>query len=142
MAGYTILLVVLTIFGIKTVQYFSDILSGGNEKFDRGIIFSIGIAKLVFVAALWYGLSFMVKNYRVNSHLAVVNRHRTAVASTLEDFIAIEKQQTNPRLSEMLQNATKAMFKHSPVGFITKSEKESENPLLEIINKIANPKSD
>jgi hypothetical protein len=91
-----------------------------------------GTAKLIFFLSLWYGLSFFIRNYNVNSHLAAVNRHRSAVAGTLEDFLA-----ASPRQQEMLKNATEAMFKHAPVGFITRAEKESGNPIFEIINKIA-----
>ncbi len=91
-----------------------------------------GIAKIVLLSAVWYGLSFVTRNYNVNSHLAAVNRHRAAVASTLEDFMA-----SNPeRQADMLKNATEAMFKNSAVGFVTKSEKEMGNPVFEIVNKI------
>ena len=90
----------------------------------------------MIIAALWYRLSFIVKNYNVNSHLAAVNRHRAAVARTLEDFIVAEQQQENPRLSEILQNATEAMFKHAPIGFVSKTEKESSAPVLQIVNDL------
>lgn len=94
-----------------------------------------GIAKLVLISALWYGLSLIIKNYNVNSHLAAVNRHRAAVARTLDDFLA-----SNPeRQNEMLRNATEAMFKHAPIGFVSKTEKESgNNPVLQIVNDIVN----
>ena len=96
-----------------------------------------GFAKFIILAALWYGLSFLIRNYNVNSHLSAVNRHRTAVAMTLDDFLI-----SNPeRQSEMLKNATDAMFKHAPIGFIVKAEKDSGNPILEIVNKIIGNKS-
>ena len=107
-----------------------------HELVDRGVVWGAIISKLVIVAAFWYGLSFVIKNYNVNSHLASVNRHRATVARTLEDFIAVEQQQETPRLSEILQNATEAMFKNAPIGFISKAEKETGNPVLQIINEI------
>ena len=94
------------------------------------------VARLVILAALWYGLYFIIRNYNINSHLASVNRHRTAVASTLEDFISVEQEQDKPRLSEVLQNATDAMFKNVPVGYVSKTEKEASNPVLQIINDL------
>ena len=97
-----------------------------------------GTSKLAFFAVLWYAVSFFVRNYNVSSHLAAVNRHRAAVASTLEDFLT----SSPARQAEMLRNATEAMFKHAPIGFITKAEKDSGNPLFEIVNKIINPKSE
>lgn len=96
----------------------------------------LGVTKIIFLSALWYGLSFATRNYNINSHLASVNRHRAAVARTLEDFF-----ESNPEEKlEMLKNATEAMFKHAPVGFVTKAEKDTGNPLFEIVNKIINPK--
>lgn len=97
-----------------------------------GISWQSAGSKLVFFAALWYGLSFLIRNYNVNSHLAAVNRHRAAVAMTLEDFLATNSE----RQAEMLKNATEAMFKNSPVGYITKAEKDSGNPILEVVNKV------
>lgn len=92
--------------------------------------------KILLLAALWYGLSFIIKNYNVASQLTAVNRHRAAVAKTLEDFIAVEQQQQYPRLSEVLKSATESMFKHTPVGFVSKNEKENNSPVLQIINDI------
>lgn len=103
---------------------------------NPSVIWSAIVSKLVILAALWYGLSFVIKNYNVNSHLSAVNRHRAAVARTLEDFIAIEQQQEKPRLSEMLQNATDAMFKNAPIGYVSKTEKETSNPVLQIVNDL------
>ena len=100
------------------------------------ISLQLGIAKIIFLSALWYGLSFATRNYNINSHLAAVNKHRAAVARTLEDFLESNPEKT----SEMLKNSTTAMFKHIPVGFVTKAVKDSGNPLLEIVNKIINPK--
>ena len=102
----------------------------------------IGLAKLVFISALWYGLSFLIKNYNVNSHLMAVNRHRAAVARTLEDFLAVNPE----RQTDMLKNATEAMFKNAPIGYIRKAEKDSSGSILEIINNLpgipGSPKSD
>jgi len=119
---------IIAIIVIFAIIYFSI----GWEK----ISLQLGITKIIFLSVIWYGLSFTTRNYNVNSHLAAVNGHRAAVARTLEDFL-----KSNPeRKSEMLKNATEAMFKHVPVGFVTKSEKDSGNPLFEIVNKIINPK--
>jgi hypothetical protein len=91
-----------------------------------------GVAKLVFVATLWYGLSFLIRNYNINSHLAAVNRHRAAVARTLEDFIASSPEDK----TGVINSATDAMFKHTPIGFVSKTEKETGSPIYEIINNI------
>jgi hypothetical protein len=96
-----------------------------------------GIPKLVLAGALWYGLSFIIRNFNINSHLAAVNRHRAAVAETLEDFLA-----TNPTATgEMLRNATEAMFRHTLVGYVSKSDSSSSNPMYEIVNTVMGSKA-
>lgn len=100
-------------------------------------LWQLGAAKLALIGMLWYVVSLVIHNYNVNSHLSAVNRHRAAVARTLEDFLALEIEGQ----SDMLKHGTDAMFKHAPIGFIRKSEKESANPLLEIINNIPGMKS-
>lgn len=123
---YIYVLFIVLVFSIAV--YYSLIKDGGWTS----LTWQEGVGKLAIFALLWYSLSFVVKNYNVNSHLAAINRHRAAVAGTLEDFLISGASATG----EMLQNGTEAMFKHSPVGFITKAEKENSNPLLEIVNKI------
>lgn len=108
---------------------------------EASLTWQSGGAKLVLIAALWYGLSFLIRNYNVNSHLAAVNRHRAAVARTLDDFIAVEQQQEKPRMEEMLRNATEAMFKHAPIGFISRAEKDNSSPVYEVINNIIGSRS-
>ena len=119
-SGYLFVVCILIIF---VVLYLTKTVSFSIEA---------GVAKLVLAAALWYGLSFIVKNYNVNSHLAAVNRHRAAIARTLEDFLASNPQQK----AAMLRNATEAMFKNAPIGFISKAEKENTNPVLQIVNDL------
>jgi hypothetical protein len=138
--GYAVVVGILAWLGMIASSHIDQLITlsvsadGVGATLNSSVIWSAVISKLVIVAALWYGLSFVIKNYNVNSHLAAVNRHRAAVARTLEDFIAVEQQQEKPRLAEMLQNATEAMFKHAPIGFVSKTEKESGNPVLQIIN--------
>lgn len=139
--GYIAVLVVLVIFGTVAVLYLNNLFSTANGQWNLGIVWSVGVAKLIIIAAFWYGLSFIIKNYNVNSHLAAVNRHRAAVARTLEDFMAVEQQQEKPRLAEILQNATDAMFKLAPIGFVSKTEKENGQPILQIVNDLVGLKN-
>lgn len=94
-------------------------------------IFTIeyGVVKLALLAVLSYGVGFTSKNYNVNSHLAAVNKHRSNVAQTLDDFFA-----TNPeRKSHMLQEGTRAMFRHVPIGYIRREEQRDNGPFDAII---------
>jgi len=141
--GYIIVLGVLVSLGIATATYMDKIFavsktasSTASIITDANGIWGAIISKLVLFAALWYGLSFAIKNFNVNSHLSAVNRHRAVAAKTLEDFIAVEEQQEHPRLSEVLQNASEAMFKNIPIGYVSKTEKESGNPVFQIVNDL------
>lgn len=124
--GYGIILVFIVIF---TLLYACNVLT---------LTWQTGLPKVILAGALWYGLSFIIRNYNVNSHLAAVNRHRAAVAETLDDFLA-----SNPEASgEMLRNATDAMFKHTLIGFVSKNDgPSSNNPMYEIINNVLGPKT-
>lgn len=133
--GYIVVVGVLIWLGIMTASYVTQIVTLPNTV-DTSAIWSAVVSKLVILAALWYGLSFIIKNYNVNSHLSAVNRHRAAVARTLEDFIAVEQRQENPNISGILQNATDAMFKNMPIGFVSKTEKDASNPVLQIVNDL------
>lgn len=133
--GYLLVIACLILLGFITAHYVNEIITS-PVSVDIRVVWSAIISKLVILAALWYGLSFIIKNYNVNSQLVAVNRHRAAVARTLEDFIAVEQQQENPRLSEVLKNATEAMFKHAPIGFVSKTEKESSSPILQVVNDL------
>ncbi len=92
--------------------------------------------KIVLLSVLSYGVAFTSKNYNIQSNLASINQHRTNVAQTLEDFLL-----TNPeRKTEMLKQATEAMFKHLPVGYLAKNEAKENGPLLETINNFVRSK--
>jgi len=141
--GYTIVLVVLVSLGVATAAYMDKIFAVSKTASSTAAIFTGNngiwgaiISKLVLFAALWYGLSFIIKNFNVNSHLAAINRHRAVAARTLEDFIAVEQQQEKPRLSEVLQNASEAMFENMPIGYVSKTEKENGNPVFQIVNDL------
>lgn len=126
--GYTAIILVIVGFA----AYYTFVSDWNN------ITWQSALGKIIFFAALWYGLAFIIRNYSVNSHLAAINRHRAAVASTLEDFLGSYPSATG----EMLQNATQAMFKNAPIGFISKTEKDSGGPVFEIINKIIGTKTE
>lgn len=123
--------IVLATIGTFAVLYIRDLQT--STQINTTVWVSSGIAKLFFAVALWYGMQFIIRNYNVNSHLTAVNRHRAAVASTLEDFMA----STPTATGEMLENGTNAMFKHITIGFISKNDGTTNNPVTEIINTVA-----
>lgn len=78
------------------------------------------VIKVAVVALLSYGIVFASKNFRVNSNLAVINRHRRTVAQTLEDFL-----DTNPgpeTQSQIIKDGVNAMFQHINNGYLSHRE--------------------
>jgi len=109
-----------------------------NGFFNRQYV----VLKVAIVAILTYGIAFCSKNYRVNSNLAVINRHRRSVAQTIEDFL-----DTNPRQEiqdQIIKEGVIAMFQHIGTGYLSHKESSSDgNPATELItNIIKNVSSD
>lgn len=93
-----------------------------------------GIVKLALISLLYYGMYFSSRNYNVSSNLAAVNKHRKNVAQTLEDFLA-----TNPdgeTRSQMIRQGTEAMFKHLPIGYLRKDDRENNASVTKIFTSI------
>jgi len=122
----------ITLAFIGTIDILIAYLYFVEQEKYKNSLWQLGVAKLALIGMIWYVVSLIVHNYNVNSHLSAVNRHRAAVAQTLKDFMAANPE----RQSDMLKYGTEAMFKHAPIGFIRKAEKEPSNPLMEIINNI------
>lgn len=122
------------IIGVNFIFYFSFfVLNKIGKSFPPREIFTIeyGVVKLALLAVLSYGVGFASKNYNVNSHLAAINKHRSNVAQTLDDFLVTKPD----RKSEMLRQGTEAMFKHISIGYIRREEQKDSGPIYEIINK-------
>lgn len=134
---YYLLIVVIAVNFIAYLSFFF-LYKFGEITISPREIFTIeyGLIKLAIVATLSYGLSFASKNYTANAHLSAVNKHRRNVAQTLEDFLATDPD----RKEEMLKQATEAMFKHAPIGFIKHLDQKEIGPIEMIINRIINNK--
>ncbi|RMF97967.1 MAG: hypothetical protein D6734_01045 [Candidatus Schekmanbacteria bacterium] len=127
--------VLICIIGLNFLAYLSLFIldKGWNIGLPPREIFTVeyGLVKLALLAVISYGIGFASKNYNVNSHLSAINKHRRNVAQTLEDFLA-----TNPdRKTEMLRQATEAMFRHVSIGYIRREKQKDNGPIYEIINK-------
>lgn len=89
--------------------------------------------KVALVALLSYGLAFASKNYRINSGLAFINRHRKSVAQTIEDYLG-----TNPPREiqdQLIKEGVKAMFEHIHSAYSSKEQGDG-SPATEVITNI------
>ena len=123
---FIIVLNLLAYFFIFFAHRFGYIALSTKEIFTIEYL----IIKIALISVLSYGIAFASKNYNIQSNLSTVNQHRRNVAQTLEDFFSTKPD----RKSEMLKEGTEAMFKHLPVGYLSKNETKENGPLLETIN--------
>lgn len=128
--------VLLVIIALNVIGYFG--LFFGN-KINPNIIkprelftLEYGIAKLALLSILSYGVSFSSRNFNVNSNLNALNKHRKNVSETLNDFL--ESNPEKEDRSKIVENATDAMFKHQPIGYLPKIESKDDGPIGNILN--------
>lgn len=130
---FTILLIVilLNIFGYLTL-FFRHILYSGNIRPSEFFTLEYGLVKLALLSILSYGVSFSSRNFNVNSNLGALNKHRKNVAETLNDFL--ESNPEKEDRSKIVENATNAMFKHQPIGYLPKIESRDDGPIGNMLN--------
>ncbi len=105
-----------------------------NTKIDDVFNLQYLGIKIALVAILSYGIAFASKNYRVNSNLAFINRHRRSVAQTMEDYLA-----TNPRpeiQDQIIKEGVRSMFQHIHIGYSSHKEAGDGGPANEIITNV------
>lgn len=93
-----------------------------------------GLVKLALLSLLSYGLAFASRNYNINSNIVEANKHRKNIADTLNSFL--ETKPEPDERSKIISQGTNAMFRHLPIGYISKSEQKDNGPIYEVINKI------
>lgn len=124
------------IIGLNVLGYFGLFIGNSVNpnviKPREFFTLEYGIAKLALLSILSYGVSFSSRNYNVNSNLSALNKHRKNVAETLNDFL--ESNPEKEDRSKIVENATDAMFKHQPIGYLPKIESKDDGPLGNILN--------
>lgn len=94
-----------------------------------------GLVKLALLILLSYVVGFSSRQYSINSHLAVSNKHRKNIAETMKDFYESDMDATAK--SFIINKGTEAMFENLPIGHISKSEsKDNDGPVHQIFNQI------
>ena len=124
------IVIVVNIFAYLYLLFFGEGIGMPVEKF---FTWQYGAAKLVLLSLLSYGVGFASKNYHIYAQLETVNVHRTNAADTMNGLIAANPDKEDVR-GEVIRQAADAMFRHLPVGHITKSE-NTLGPISEVVNK-------
>ncbi len=137
----------IVLFGVVIINLIAYIVLFVGEKLKwwplkptEFFTLEYGLVKLALLLLLSYAVGFSVKQYNVNSHLAATNKHRKNIAETMKDFY--ESDLDDSAKTAIIHRGTQAMFKHLPIGYISKSEhRNDDGPMHQIINKIPNIKS-
>lgn len=95
----------------------------------------VAISKLVIFSVLYFGLVWVGRMYRAESHNWVINQHRQNALSTFETFVkAASDDQTK---NAVLLQATQSIFSHQPSGFAQRDQEVTSSPqVLEIIRNM------
>jgi len=119
--------VVLNIFLYTGLIFF-------DKNPDKYFTVQYGVAKIVFLSLLSYAIGFASKNYHIYAQLETVNIHRKNAANTMSDLLVANPDKPDVR-AEVIRQASEAIFKHLPIGHITKTENQS-GPIAEIIERV------
>lgn len=97
-------------------------------------LIQVSILKLVILSIAYLFVQQSIKNYKINSHLSITNRHRHLV---LNVYPLMSKATSNPEQANIIvDQAAKAIFTQSPTGYLDGEENPNPINLTGVINKI------
>ena len=129
----TIILTILIFGG------FIPSLSITSTQGDYLKIIQVSIFKIVLLSIAYLILFQSLKNYKVNQHLYVVNKHRQLVLSVypLMAKATNDQEQSN----NIVAQASKAIFEQSTTGYLDSDSNPNPINLTEVITKIIDKKT-
>lgn len=86
--------------------------------------------KIVLLAGVFYVVSVCVKNYKINRHLEVVNKHRATALSTFRTFVEAAGDEDTKK--QILLESTKTIFAPVSTGYVTDESDNPESRLIQI----------
>ncbi len=107
---------------------------------DKTLRIEVGIFGAALVSLVSYAIVLCVKNFFAEKHNQNVNQHRANCLGTYNTFIDSADEE---RKAAVLIQATTTIFSHQKSGYLTKdTETNNPNPIVEIVRKVTNSKSD
>ncbi|MCX6743036.1 MAG: hypothetical protein NT116_02250 [Candidatus Parcubacteria bacterium] len=129
---FTIVMVIILSSGIIP---FLNLLDENNEL---GHIIQVSLFKIILLSVAYLLIHQSIKNYKINRHLYVLNKHRQL---TLSIYPLMLHATNNPEQSNIiLGQASKAIFEPGMTGYLEKDDNTNPINLTEVINKIADKK--
>jgi hypothetical protein len=107
---------------------------------DKTLRIEIGIFGAALISLVSYAIVLCVKNFFAEKHNQNVNQHRANCLGTYNTFIDSADEE---RKAAVLLQATNTIFSHQKSGYLTKdTETNNPNPIVEIVRKVTNGKTD
>ena len=118
---------------------FIPALSIENTQGDYLKIIQVSIFKLVLLSISYLVIYQSLKNYKVNQHLYVVNKHRQLVLSVypLMAKATNDQEQSN----NIVTQASKAIFEQNTTGYLDGDGNPNPINLTEVVTKIVDKKT-
>jgi hypothetical protein len=107
---------------------------------DKTLRIEIGIFGAALISLVSYAIVLCVKNFFAEKHNQNVNQHRANCLGTYNTFIDSADEE---RKAAVLLQSTNTIFSHQKSGYLTKdTETNNPNPIVEIVRKVTNGKTD
>ena len=130
-------IVSIVLTAVLVVVLFSGLLPSLNLKNvgdDYPRIIQVTIFKIILLSIAYLIVHQALKNYKVNQHLYVLNKHRQL---TLEVYPLMAKATNDQEQSNaIVAQASKAIFDPGTTGYLDGEENPNPVNLTEIINKV------
>lgn len=106
---------------------------------DKTLRIEVGVFGAVLISLVSYAVVLCVKNFFAEKHNQNVNQHRANCLGTYNTFIDSADEE---RKAAVLLQATNTIFSHQKSGYLTKdTETNNPNPIVEIVRKVTNGKT-
>lgn len=107
---------------------------------EKTLRIEVGIFGAALVSLVSYAVVLCVKNFFAEKHNQNVNQHRANCLGTYNTFIDSADEE---RKAAVLLQATTTIFSHQKSGYLTKdTETNNPNPIVEVVRKVTNGKSE
>ena len=127
----TVLLVIFLFHWSETLVPSLSIVSAGN---DYPKIIQIAIFKIVLLSIAYLVISLSVKNFKINTHLYILNKHRQ---HALQVYPLMAKATSDPnQANTIVAQAAVAIFEPGTTGYLDADENPNPINLTEVINKV------
>ena len=89
--------------------------------------------KIAVLTTLFYLIAQSVKNFRINKHLEVVNRHRATALRTFRTFVENAGEKEDVRQAVLIET-TKTIFAPVSTGYVEGEDDGPNSKIIELIN--------